>query len=244
VASTTFRIAVGDTTGASSYPAGGTTPTTFTPAVGDLCVVAVPITSSTVAGGATFACTDDLSGGTYASIRTELFATSASSFILFVRNNLYASASACQVTVTCSGDAGTGAVVGVWTVAGMTKVGSAAVRQTAGASNQTSGTTPTLTFGAAALTGNVILGGLANATNPAGITPPTNFTEDADVGYITPTAGFEMAHRDSGHTATTVTFGNSASQWAAIVAELDTTSNFLRSSINIINPAAVRAATR
>src|SRR5262249_36569936 len=85
--------------------------------------------------------------------------------------------------------------------------------------------TPAPVFGASALTGNVTLGAVFNANNPAAMTPPTSWTEQNDTGYNTPTTGQEYVSRDSGFTGTTITWGNaSGSAFSAITVELDTTS--------------------
>jgi hypothetical protein len=115
----------------------------------------------------------------------------------------------------------TGNIVMIGGVSGLKKSGLAAIRQVAknfGAANAT----PSLTFPAACLTTNPIALFLVNATNPAGITPPTNFTEIEDSGYATPNRGGWWAYRNSGHTSATVTWpANSPSVWAAIGVEFD-----------------------
>ena len=87
----------------------------------------------------------------------------------------------------------------------MLAAGTAVVRQQA-ANNQAAAATPTLTFGAAFLTGNVVIAACFNATNPATLTAPTSFTERADVGYATPTRGGEGVTRNSGHTSSSITW--------------------------------------
>lgn len=214
----THRTPSVSTTNSASYNGAA-----FTPAVGDLPVVAALLTDASIAAGAVFACTDNR-GGTYSLARTppETKANGDDTILVFVRDQLVTSAVSHTPTVTCTGDTASGAAIDVWTIDLMGRTGTSAVRQSAGRSNTVAGTTPTMTFGVAALTGNPIIGILGCATNPATITPPTNFTEDTDTGYATPTAGIETAHRSSGHTSTTVSFGNAATQWGATVIEFDT----------------------
>lgn len=127
------------------------------------------------------------------------------------------------VSVDWTGDATTGATFEVIRISGMSRVGLNAVRQESRASG-VAAVTPTVDFGVAALTDNPIIAMLGNANNPAGVTPPTNWTESADTGYNTPTNGLETGFRNSGFTGTTVTWGSSsASDWRVAIFEFDTT---------------------
>jgi hypothetical protein len=65
------------------------------------------------------------------------------------------------------------------------------------------------------------------------VTEPTGWTEHADTGYNNPTSGMEVASRDSGFTSTSIIWGsNSASNWGAIIAELDSSAAGGRASKN------------
>jgi hypothetical protein len=72
------------------------------------------------------------------------------------------------------------------------------------------------------LTGNPGIGYVHNASNPAGITPRTNWTERMDSGYATPVAGIEVMSRNNGETGSTISWGGtSLTAFSAGVIELD-----------------------
>lgn len=231
---------VADTSNVTSYrcPTGAGT---FTPTAGAL-LVAFVYASGTVAPGATFTMTDSQSLG-WTLITSALGNTSVSTAICFVANNL-AAATAMSVTFDCTGDAATGANVIVAQVTGMTRTGASAVRQSATTANRATGGTPADTFPAAALTGNPTLGAVANSTSPAGLTPPTNWTELADIGYSTPATGLEVVSRDSGFTGTTITWGSTTSAGADIIVELDTSSLAVSLATPPRRPGRVHLANR
>lgn len=217
MASVTHRVTTPDT---------GNTPNTsgaFTPSVGDLLVVFVTKESSVAMASADL--TSSIGGFTFTLILTELFRTSVDIFGVFVSNSLVSSATSQTVTIASGTDAGTGTIISVYSVSGMSRTGSSAVRQNAGQSNQAATTTPAPAFGSAALTDNCCMGAVANATNPAGLTQPASWTESQDTGYTTgAVTGLETAFRNSGETGTTITWGStSASIFASIIIELDIT---------------------
>jgi hypothetical protein len=216
MATVTVAIAgTGDTTNAASYVSGS-----FTPVAGDLLVILCDAT-----GSSGITATASANGITFTNRIASLSGTSANQGAILTADQLVGvSPSAMTVTVAVAGGNATGADITVSRVSGMTKVGAAAVRQVAHTDNTGAGTTPNVVFPGVCLTGNVVLIGLSNATSPAGLTPPTSFTEGGDTGYATPTHGFEWAYRNSGHTSATVTWGGaSASLWGAMGVELDTT---------------------
>lgn len=152
--------------------------------------------------------------------------TSADIVAVFIANSLCASAAASTVTWATGAGNATGACVSVIAVSSMSRAGSAAVKQSAVQANRAAATTPAPVFGASCLTGNPTVGIVGNSTNPAGMTPPTGWTESgspvADIGYNTPASGSEVVSRDSGFTGTTVTWGSaSASANGVVVVELD-----------------------
>ncbi len=153
---------------------------------------------------------------------------------------------AMTVTADYTGDATTGCNMSVMRVAGMSRSGAAAVRQTIGADNNLgTGAALTLTFGAASIAGNVLIIGAGNNSNPAGLTPPTSFVEAHDVGHATPASGVQTSYRDSSAGQTTITYGStSATVGTGAALELDT-SVLPRPNIAIVpNAAMVRAGTR
>jgi hypothetical protein len=206
----------------------GNTPNTsgaFTPALNDLLVVFVVVSGSVGSSSASLSCS---TGMTFTPIQAEnswvLFASSANGVMCFVSDSLVSSAVS-QTVTTSPSDAGTGSIIFVCRVSGMTKTGATAIRQVAIQENQAASGTPAPVFSAAALTNNPTLGFIGNNSSPAGMTPPTGWTEPAttgDLGYGSPTTGGAYCFRDSGFTGTTITWGStSASVFASIIIELD-----------------------
>lgn len=213
MATVTHAVSDPDTTNATSYPS-----LAFTPATSDLLVVFVMNQGSTT-GGSMTAAANGVS--TFHLAATALANGSAARIPVFVANQLTTGTASMTVTFDCAADASTGTIILVARVAGMSRTGSSAVRQSAQFDNIASGT-PQLIFAAACLTGNPVLGCVGNSTNPATITPPTSFTEAADTGFATPTTGAEYVFRDSGHTSSVVTWGSAiGSQGGAVGLELD-----------------------
>jgi hypothetical protein len=212
-ATVTHRDGLADTSNTTTYgPTLG-----FTPAAGDLIVVFVTASGTVAAGTVT-----DSQGLGFTKITSVLKNTNADTIYMFVSNAL-ATAAGDDVTFDCTGDAATAVVIQVFSVSGMTKTGATAVLQTAVQANQAAAGTPAPAFASAAQTGNPTVGVVGNGTNPAGMTPPTNWTERNDTGVGTPTTGAEYVSRDSGFTGTTITWGStSASAFGDIIAELDT----------------------
>lgn len=202
---------VGTSSNAETY----TTPS-FTPPASRTLYVFVGLSNT----AATVALNDTQTLG-WTQIELEVNRSGSDQFACFVSNTQPAN-SAMTITATCTGDQAAGCVIRVYEV-DITRTGSAAVRQSFGAGNQTAGTTPTATFGAATLTTNPIVGMIYNVSNPGGITSPGGtFNERNDGGYNTPTTGWEVVDSPSGHASTTVTWGStSATQFAVIAVEVD-----------------------
>jgi hypothetical protein len=128
------------------------------------------------------------------------------------------SATAFTANINSGADPGTGAEAVMYEVSG---ADTAAPHKQSGFATVTGGGTPAVTMGTAFLTANTGLCFLANLANPAGVTEPSGWTEDHDDGHLTPTAGGESAHRDSGETGTTITWGStSASNGGMLVFEV------------------------
>lgn len=216
MAATTHEIGTADT---------GATPNTsgaFTPALNDLLIVAV-VASGTADTAPTLT---NSAGLTFTLITRSAYSASANSIYIFVSNALVSSATSQTVTVDCPADSATGTIIFVEAVAGMTRTGLGAILQFARQQNQSAGGTPTAVFGANVNTNNVTIGVVGNSSSPAGLTPPTSWTEPAstgDLGFSTPTTGGEVVFRDSGFSSTTVTWGStSATVFGTIMIELDT----------------------
>lgn len=229
MAAVTVAVAgTGDSSNVATYATAS-----FTPTAGDLLVVMAVVSGSTIAGGAAGTCTGSTNGLTSSSnwTRVDAFLNQASTgqcYLFLANKPIPASPASMTCTVNVTGANGTGAVVSVAQVAGMSKFGADAIRLVAGAQQlahreaQTSGTTLAGTMPAAAVTGNVVIGWMCNNQATGGVTEPTSFAERGDAGYTLPTQGIEWATRDSGHTSATVTWGtNSAGAWSNIVFELD-----------------------
>jgi hypothetical protein len=198
----------------------------FTPTVGDLLVAFVTVEGNT----ADRTLTSSIGGFTFTQIRKELFRTSADAFYVYVSDQLVSSATSQTVTINGTGS---GSIISVYRITGVTRTGASAVKQQGGQSNQTAATTPAPAFPGAALTTNGCIGAIANATNTATMTAPASWTESQDTGYTTGAiTGLETAFRNSGETGTTITWGStSASIFASIILELDITSGFIYSQL-------------
>ncbi len=192
----------------------GTKTVTATPAVDDLIVIITAHSANTSSAEPT-----DNQGGTYVLINSALKNTSADAMRLWVRRGKITSAS--STIFTHAPGTTTGGGLAVLKVTGMSRVGIAAIRQSAVQQNQ-SAATPAPVFGSAALTANACVGACFNATNPATMTQRSSWTELVDTGYTTTTHGLHVMSRDSGETGTTQTWGSaSASAFSSIVAELN-----------------------
>lgn len=195
---------------------------TATPAVNDLIVV---FAHTTNAAGPTTAVSDNNSDGlgTYTQIGSAATESgNGKNLQCWIRNSLVGSASSTIFTATQSGSSGGG--LNVFRVSGMTKTGSNAALQNAAQSSGAAAATPAPAFGATPQSGNPVLGGVKNGSNPAGMTPRSGYTEapTPDTGYNTPAAGHEAMFRDSGETSATITWGGaSATVFCAKIVELD-----------------------
>jgi hypothetical protein len=218
VAACTFRVGTADT---------GATPNTsgaFVPATGDLLVVLFCASASAAAAQATWTVTSSIGGFTFSAVTRGGGASSTDRLQVFVSDALVSDTSSQTVTVSNTSDEGNGSIIFVYSVSGMARAGTGAIRQFKARGPELSSVGLEVVFDAACLTDNPTLVVMTNASNPAAVSPPTNWTENAsgDLGYSNPTQGAECAHRDSGFTGTTVTWAtNSASAWGAIIVELD-----------------------
>ena len=217
MATCTFRVGTADT---------GNTPNTsgtFTPAVGDLLVVFVLGTGTSTSPGTL---TSSVGGFTFTNVVSQpRTGGSTADMYCFIADALVASATSQTVTFTTVATS-SGSVIHVYSVSGMTKLGAAALLQTAYTASIPNGNTPAATFSSAVQTGNPTLGLLINnGSSGTGVTVPSGWTvpTGGNIGYATPNAGAQVIHRDSGFTGTTVTWGSTtATIAAAIVLELDT----------------------
>lgn len=195
---------------------------TFTPAVGDLIVLYVHLNTNS---NTTMTCSDNQSG-TYHRVGTAENDNAGNRIIgVFVREQLIASASATTATVASGSNTG-GAII-VDRFSGMTLAGASAVRSS-GKEEHLGTVTPAPVLNQSALTANIVLGVVGSTNDPATMTPPTSWTESADIGEsdVNGACGLESVYRNSGFTGTTVTWGSTfggANTGCSYALELDTT---------------------
>ena len=219
-----------------------TWPKTFTAAsvqAGDMIFVWAAVTGATTAP----TITDDNGSGTYSLIDTALKNTSADALFLFVRDTVAPNTASTILSMNTSGTTGGGMVGEIWRNFVVHAAGPRIIRQTAKLENQASAT-PAISFAKDCLTANGTIGCIFEGTNPATLTPPTNWTERQDLGYNTPATGIEVVDRVSGFTSTTITWGNTTgAAWCGIIAEVsDTPSNTWR-RVNIAQDVGQRVQT-
>lgn len=193
----------------------------FTPAQNDLLVVIVQAAASV--SGSTEVPTASANGITFVKALQMTYASGANSLDIYVAEQ-FVGASPVSMTVSWApADSATGTVIDVYAVSGMSRVGSAAVKQTASGFGGAS-STPSVSFGAACQTGNPTILAMANGTNPNGVTVPTGWSNvNAVVAYSSPTTGYQGDRRNSGFVGTSISWGSaSASIWGAVGIELDT----------------------
>ncbi len=198
----------------SAVPGTSVVTSAFTPAAGDLLVVAV-FARRTAANGALVGST----GLTFTRIARNLVG-GENGFYLFVANALATNVSQ-TLTFTCSGDSATNFYVKICRVAGMTKTALAAVRQFAFGEGEEDDTLDA-TLGAAVLTGNPIMAFAAVDDSPTGLSEPSGFSAIEETEILAATLSAAFAFADSGITDTTIAFGDTVSNDAGMYAvELD-----------------------
>lgn len=208
-----------DTTAASTVDGTSYASASFTPVAGELLVVGVRVSASVLASPPL---TASANGMTFTLVSRILTNASVHMDLVYVSNQLVpGSPVAMTVTLNMTGDAATGAIIGVIGVGGMTKVGTAAVRQAVGTDNNHAASgTPALTLTSTSLAGNPLLGFVGNLTS-GGVTPPSGWTELLDLTYATPSIGYEVAGLAAGAAVSSVTWGGSSGAGGVQVVELD-----------------------
>jgi hypothetical protein len=207
VAATVTALAAGsaDTANGTSYSG-----TAGTPSAGDLLIAFVNASGTVAAGTMTGVWTwKKLTSATKASVDT-----------LYI---FYAEATAATSTTPvfdCTGDGATGACISVMRLTGLDGQAQPYIRQIATATASTAN--PSVTFGAAVLTGNLVIGACSNSTNSAvQFTAPASWTELHEVAHASPTQALETCYRLSGETGTTITWTNAnTTAWVAYALEL------------------------
>lgn len=198
----------------------GTKTVTATPNVGELIVIASFNTNSA------YDTPTDNQGGTYTSVIDSVSfngGTGTSRNNRFhVGNQLITSAVSTIFSATPFLTSQGG--IAVFGITGMTKIGTAAVKQATHSLDNEGPSTPVVTFVDTPLSGNTILVTLGVMVNPAAMTPPSGFTEDLDTGWATGPTGAEAAHFNNYTGGSTITWGSGATGtgWGAIIVEFDT----------------------
>ncbi len=208
------------TTAASSANNTPLTSGSFTPAAGDLLVVAGIISNGAIIDDSQIT---DSQGLGWRLNTTAFKNTNADRLFFAVASNL-ASNVAMTVTVNSIATSHSGIGYSVLKVSGVSLTGLLAVRQDGFENNASGPGIPAPAFPVNALTGNPTIGVVANGESPAGMTEPIGWTELTDSGYSTPTTGFQIVSRDSGFTGKTILWGSaSATDYGSIIEELDAT---------------------
>jgi hypothetical protein len=172
------RVATTSTTDGTTY-----TSASFTPTIEDHLIVFVYASDTTATG----TCTSS-QGTTFSLVRRD---GATHSLYVFIANELELGLSQ-TITFDCTGDAATGAIIAAGSIQGGFYTGLQSIRQSQSATFA-SGATPSVTLDAGPNDGNIGFFAVGNATNPATMSAPFRWSEQADVGYGTPTTGFEYA---------------------------------------------------
>lgn len=202
------------TTNVATYTSASQTP------LGNALLVVFAMVSDSLTAAPT--CTGSANGMTFSRVGISGKPTATGDRVICFISDQLTPGSPVAMTVTVdvtAGDVGSGGIIGIEQVTGMTLTGLAAVRQSQGA-NGAGSTTPTIVFGSAVLTTNPTLVGMI-ATSGSGTTAPTSFTSAYDRTYATPTESGKCVFRSSGHTSNTITWGSTATQHAEFGIELD-----------------------
>lgn len=190
-------------TGGSSTGTGDRT-ATITPVVGDLLIVYCYVAAN---ANDTPTCSDN-NGGSYDRVDVMNCVTAAINYRLsvFIRTALMPNTTSTIVTVATGSN--TSGNVAVEAVSGMMRTGLSAIRSKGSQNNQAAGTAAPV-LNQAALTENMTI--VAQGSADTTTTPPTNWTERAEINQANDISALEVATRDSGFTGTTITFGAASS---------------------------------
>lgn len=195
----------------------------FTPTAGDLLVVFAMHTGKTTIPAVT-ASANGITFSSISGISPTLKNASADSQSVWIADQLVP-ASPVAMTCTTTPTTSTAGFIFVFSVTGMVRTGTSAVRSRGNGPNGAA-ITPNITLTQATLTGNPLLGSLFNGTNPATMTPPTGWTETAtigDIGTTPPASGGEVAFLAAGAAVSSVSWGSaSGSAQCGVVVEMDT----------------------
>lgn len=203
--------------GSSHDTNSGSHSVTATPQGNDLIVIVTEASGNTADTAPT---DNNVNAGTYSQIVNPVKNTSADKMAVYVRTPLIQQPN--STVFTHNPGASTGGGLSVYAIRGMSKVGAAAVLQSAVQQNQAGGGTPAPVLGVTPQTNNPVIMGVFNATNPGGVTIRSGYTSDVNTGYATPTSGFDTSHLNNAEGSTTLTMGGtSASAFCSFAIEFD-----------------------
>lgn len=171
----------------------------FTPAAGDLLVVIVQGRST--AAAATL--TSSVGGDTFT--RAYSRSISIGTTYVFIADQLASNVSQ-TLTFDCTGDAAVACVIKIFRITDITRLGSAALRQSAG-SSLSAGTDPTVTFSSAPLTTNPIILAVDMGDGTAGLAAPAGFSTANEDVTTSPQGTLGTCYVTGGVTSTTINWG-------------------------------------
>ena len=222
MAAVTHLTTSSQTTNSTNYNSGS-----FTPAASSILFAFVAASGTVAATPYLEASTQDWKRFTL--VTSAQWGGGVNSLYAYISNGAVSTASAMALTWDCSQDAATGAIIQIAQVTGMSRTGLSAIRQFAVQQNNAASTTPVCTWSVSSLTLNACIAAVAASSSLPGISPMTNWTEQAETGYATPLAGLEYMTRDSGNVSTTVSTALPVSSVNCMIAlELNTSTIDIR----------------
>lgn len=201
--------AVASTTNASSYAF-----SSFTPSASAILTIETCMTGNT----GTFS----ISSSAGASLTWTAHATTASDgtnkcMLFWARTSPNPSASTFQVDTNNGNASGAGIAIKQWT--GADTITASPIKQVVAVTNGSASTTPTWTVSTLD-TNDGYASFFWNTTNVAGVTGPSTWTRDVNLGYATPTTGWASATKITGLTGTSVAWGSTSTAWRGITYEV------------------------
>lgn len=180
------------------------------------------VTFASVSGNTQTAPTmTDSQGGAYTLVGQAYWSGGANNMFAFVRTSLVTSAVA--TTLTLNTNTNTAAEIEVLTFAGMTKTGTAAVKQIVSHGNLPASTLASIVFPSNVTTTDATIVAVASGDYTGiGTDPPVGWTERRDTYQTAPITALEVATKNNGFTGTTITYnGTQDTSFAEMGIELD-----------------------
>jgi hypothetical protein len=183
----------------------------FTPAAEAVLVVLVFATGTVAAG--------TMSGGSLTWTRATSVAYNSgvdTAYVFWATTG--ASPGSTTITFHCTGDTATGCVLMAFQFTHADVSTPTPIRQVKTGTG--SGANPAVTFDSALLPANGYCAGFGIPRNPPASTTPFEWTEVADTGYSTPTAGATGAFRVRHESGATITFTSASGAWGMVAVEV------------------------